>query len=77
MDLAAPEWKYLTKTATTTSERNDSIFFFFLGELNQAERLLLACTPCSRPVSPLPLPAQGQNDRHQCPAHTLLVSVSA
>lgn len=27
MDLAAPEWKYLTKTATTTSERNDSIFF--------------------------------------------------
>lgn len=75
MDLAAPEWKYLTKTATTTSERNDSIFFFFLGELNQAERLLLAYTPCSRPVSPLP--AQGQNDRHQCPAHTLLVSVSA
>lgn len=74
MDLAAPEVEIsVTKTTTTTSERNHSIFFF-LGELNQAERLLLACM--TRPQPGPPLLAQGQNDRRPYSAHTLLVSVS-
>lgn len=43
MDLDAPEVDIsVTESTTTTSERIDSIFFFF-GELSQAERLLLAC----------------------------------
>lgn len=76
MDLTAPEVEIsVTNTITTTGERNDSIFFFFLGELNKAERLLLAWMPPCPQFIP-PLPAQGQNDRPQHLVHTMLVSVS-
>lgn len=74
MELTAPEVDIaVTKTTTTTRERNDSIFVF-LGELNQAERLLLASTSCPWPVPPLP--AQGQNEGSRLSAHMLLVSIS-
>lgn len=73
MGLTAPEVEMSGQKQPSPPVKEMTIIFF-LGELSQAERLLLAHMPCPRPVPPLP--AQGQSDRRQCSAHVQLAGMS-